>query len=87
MQESTHCEDGLPKREMPSWRMPSTFDVFLPTGEFAGRLTMPDSTTFLNARNNKLWVRRLDSLGINSLVQYRISATAGSGLEAYWLQR
>jgi hypothetical protein len=81
---ATSCADGQKPRPIPTWIEPVVLDVFQPTGEFAGRVTLPTGSDFRTARNNKVWLASTDSLGAQIIVRYRVVPKPESPLSALW---
>ncbi len=54
------------------WLEPTVFDVFEPTGEFIGEVTLPTGATFAAARGDKIWLLMRDALDVPSLIRFRL---------------
>jgi hypothetical protein len=52
------------------WIEKVVFDVFEATGEFAGRVRLPDGATFATAMGNQLWLVQHDTFDVPTLVRY-----------------
>ncbi len=69
------------------WAEYGAYDIFAPTGEFLGRVRLPELGVFFGAAGRHMWTRQQDSLGVQRLVRYSISAPAASPAAAYWSRR
>ncbi len=81
---ATECANGTKPQPVEHWAETVAFDIFLPTGEFAGRVTLADSTRFMSAMSNKVWLAVANSLGVQTMVRYRVVADPGSPYAQYW---
>jgi hypothetical protein len=70
---STKCEDGDPPRQVVNWIEPVMYDVFAESGDFLGRVEIPDRSSFMAARGDHLWLQELDADDVPALVRYRLS--------------
>lgn len=59
------------------WVEPLVCDVFLPSGEFAGRVAFPPNSSFGAARGDKLWLILTDENDVQRVVRYRMLSSGG----------
>lgn len=81
------CEDGRPPRPMERWVEGERYDIFAATGEFLGRLELPERSHLLNAKADRVWLAVRDSLDVEQLVRFRVQPRAGSPAASHWQQR
>ncbi len=64
---------GPPPRPVTTWREPTWYDIYEPTGEFFARIVMPQRSTLLGARGDLAWGVVTDADDVPFLVQWRIT--------------
>jgi hypothetical protein len=63
-------------RATERWVEPVVYDVFAATGDYIGRLNLPDRATFGNARGDKIWLVLKNELDVQTLVRFRFAVGA-----------
>jgi hypothetical protein len=56
----------------PPWREPIVYEIFEPTGEFLGRLSLPTGAGLVVSRGNEIWCVVRDDNDVASLRKYRV---------------
>jgi hypothetical protein len=62
----------LPRLPEPRWRDPVVYDVFDPTGQYLGQVSVPPRTRFQTMRGDHVWGVRRDSLDVEQVVRFRV---------------
>jgi len=60
-------------RPQLTWQERNRFDVFSPTGDYLGRVTLPAETVLLAVRDNRILIRGKGADGEDRVMVYRIS--------------
>jgi hypothetical protein len=68
---------GANIRAQITWREVATFEVLSATGQYLGRVVLPNNSVLLAARGNRIWLRTEGESGEHLLVAYRL---VGRGL-------
>ena len=61
-----------------TWREPTLYEIFEPTGELLGRLAVPPRTRLLRMRGDRAWGVTVDSLDVPYVTRFRIEPALGS---------
>ena len=68
-------EDARPNnmaQQTERWVEPIVYDVFLPTGEFIGRVPLPRNASLAAASGDKIWLIVTDENDVQRVVRYRV---------------
>jgi hypothetical protein len=63
-----------PPRPRRTWREPTAYDVYAPTGVYLGHVEAPPRTTLYRMRGNQVWGVTLDSLDLPTVTRYRVGS-------------
>jgi hypothetical protein len=74
---SPYPVDCPPSRPIRRFRERQTYDVFEPSGEFLGRLTIPDRAVLLAMEGDYLWLRSLDENDVHFASRFRVRPPFG----------
>jgi hypothetical protein len=61
-----------------TWREPTAYDVWEPTGEYLGEVAVPENTRIFVMRGDDVWGVARDSLDVPRVVRYRIIPGLGT---------
>ena len=62
-----------------TWREPTVYEVFEPSGQFLGRVAVPPRANVMRMRGNHAWGAVVDSLDIPYVTRFRIEPAFGAG--------
>ena len=58
------------------WDEPRVYDIFAPTGDFLGRLTVPERASYAASKGPFIWLVVRDDDDVPTVVRYRVASSS-----------